>query len=98
MTGDVLFGFLMVATAPDRSQQHAGRYNLIVVVRERSMDEAKTTAREVISRAGWQFPEIKDILQIDGKLEISKIRRLGLEEPIRNAAKNGHSIVVFDRV
>jgi len=61
------------------------------------MDDAKAVARKAISRAGWQFPEVKEAIQIDGKMELSKIRNLNLEEPMRNAAKYGSSIVVYDR-
>jgi hypothetical protein len=99
MAAYALFGFLMEATAPDRSDQYAaGRYGLIVIVREHSTDAAKAVARDVISRAGWRFPEVKEIMQIDGSLKLSTMKRYGLEEPIRNAAKQGHSIVVFDKV
>ena len=74
------------------------RYALMVIVREHSMDGAKAVARRAISRAGWQFPEVKEAMQIDGKMKMSKLRKLDLEEPVRSAAKHGCSIVVFDRM
>ena len=88
-----------VATAPDGSDKHAAgkRYELIVFVREHSMEDAKAAARKAISRSGWQFPEVKEVAQIDGKMKLVKARTLNLEEAMRTAAKYGSSIVVFDK-
>jgi hypothetical protein len=92
-----LFSFLVHATAPDGSEKYTPgrRYELIVFVREYSIDGAKPAARTAISRAGWQFPEIKEVAQIDGKMKLSKARNL--EEPMRTAARYGSSIVAFDK-
>ena len=94
-----IFSFLVQATAPDQSDKYVAgkRYELIVFVREYSMDDAKPVVRQAISRAGWQFPEIREAMQVDGKTKLTKLNNLNLEDALRTAAKHGCSIVAFDK-
>ena len=96
-SGSAMFSFLIRATAPGQTKYVAGRrYELMMFVRHISLDEAKSVVRNVLSRLGWEFPEVVEAVQMDGKMTLKKLKNLTLEDAIRAAAKQGHSIVVFE--
>lgn len=96
-SASVLFSFLIKATAPEGTKYVAGRrYEMIVFVRHLSMDEAKSVARNVIEKLAWMFPEVVEAAQLDGQMELKKAKGQNIEAAIMAAAKQGHSVVVFD--
>ena len=96
-SASALFSFLIKAAAPEGTKYIAGRrYEMIVFVRHISMDEAKSVARNVIAKLAWTFPEVMEAAQLDGQMKLKKLKDLNLEQAIRAAATNGHSVVIFD--
>ena len=92
---DQLFSFLVHATAgDDHSDRTPGaRHALIVIVRAVAMMEAKLAARAALTEARWEFPDVKEAIQIDPKMRVSRVPEL--EDSMRAAATHGHAIVVF---
>jgi len=96
-SASALFSFLIKATAPEGTKYIAGRrYEMIVFVRHISMDEAKVVARNVIGKLAWTFPEVIEAAQLDGQMYLKKLKGLNLQDGVITAAKQGHSVVIFD--
>ncbi len=93
----VLFAALVEATAPHDSEKYreGQRYELIVLVQENSMDKALAISRGALSKALWQDPDFKELIQIWGKMSMEKLRRLKVERGVAAAVKHGQAVIVF---
>ena len=92
-----VFAFTGRAAAPAGSRYKAGRrYELIVFVSEPVLDAAREIFRRTLQRAGWTAPEIQDVVQVDHKLRLARLKQLNLGEAVAAAVRDGSAIVVFD--
>jgi hypothetical protein len=92
-TRSALFSFLAESTAPDDPNE---RSELIVFIREIGTDRAKAAFQKALAEAGRTFPEVKEIAEVSGDMQLSKLNPLNLENSIRAAARNGAAIVIFN--
>jgi hypothetical protein len=89
---DQIYVLKIIATACEGSAGITGeRHDLIVLIREASIEEAGKAALARLKRNLWEHPEIREIVPLNPKLGVPQV----LEDAISDAAIRGFSLLVY---